>query len=69
MTNLYASVSWALHILFVIALVVYLVALIRRRVSASSANLLAWVAVPYIALSLTASKGFTYLSARTRPWR
>ena len=61
-TNLYASVSWPLHVLFVIALIVYVVALIRRRVLASSAILLAWIAVPYVALSLTASKGFTYLS-------
>ena len=32
-THLYASVSWVFHILFLIGLVVYIVALIRRRVS------------------------------------
>lgn len=61
--NLYASVSWVFHLLFLAGIVVYTAALIRRRVAASSAIVLAWVVVPYLALSLTASKGFSYISA------
>jgi len=61
--NLYTSVSWMFHALFLAALVAYLVALVRRRAAPPSAILLTWIFVPYLALSLTASKGFTYLAA------
>ena len=61
--NLYVSVSWAFHLLFLAGVVVYTAALIRRRVAPLSAILLAWIVVPYLALSLTASKGFSYISA------
>jgi 4-amino-4-deoxy-L-arabinose transferase-like glycosyltransferase len=61
--NLYASVSWPLHFLFAIGLIVYVSALVTRRIQPASAIILAWVVVPYVALSLTASKGFSYISA------
>jgi tetratricopeptide (TPR) repeat protein/4-amino-4-deoxy-L-arabinose transferase-like glycosyltransferase len=62
-TNLYASVSWPLHLLFAIGLIVYVSALVTRSIQPASAIVLAWVVVPYVTLSLTASKGFSYISA------
>lgn len=60
--NLYASVSWPLHLLFLASLIGFIFLLVRRQLPAAAGILLAWVAVPYLALSLTASKGFSYLA-------
>lgn len=61
--NLHVSVSWALHLLFLAGVVVYIAALIRRRVALPSAILLAWIGVPYLALALTASNSFSAIPA------
>lgn len=61
--NLYASVSWPLHLLFLASLIGFIFLLVRRQLPAAAGILLAWVVVPYLALSLTASKGFSYIAA------
>jgi|GEM_PF-2225574 len=50
--TLNASLSWAFQLLFLAGVIVYIGALIRRRVAAPSAILLAWVGVPFLALAL-----------------
>lgn len=61
-TNLHTSITRLFAALYIAGLVVFVVALILRRAQASSAILLAWVVVPYVALSLVASKAYSYLA-------
>lgn len=60
--NLGYSIGLPFFLLFVGSLIVYLIALLARRVQPYTAILLAWLLVPYIALSLQATKEFYYLA-------
>lgn len=61
--NLGYSVSLLFQGLFAVGVVMFGVALARRRLSGSAGILAAWALVPYAVLSLTASKSFSYLAA------
>lgn len=60
--NLRSSIGLPFFWLFVGGLIVYLFALVTRRVRANTVILLAWLVVSYIALSLQATKEFFYLA-------
>lgn len=60
--NLKTSIGLPFFWLSAAGLLVYLFALFTRRVPANSAIVLAWLVVPYVALSLQATKEFFYLA-------
>lgn len=60
--NLPTSIGLPFGLLFFGGLVVYLGALFTRRVPGHTAILLAWLVVPYVGLSLQATKEFFYLA-------
>lgn len=61
--NLHISVTRGFQLLFLAGLIIYVAMLILRRAPLASTILLAWIFVPYLVLSLTASKGFSYVVA------